>query len=377
MEFSAPQQKFRAEPIVRRNRRLAGCVMLTFALLAGVPAGAQQVAQPAPQADPAAVSGSFSAPFSAYASPEARTQFLRFRDEGAKAATKKGVLELREFYTGIDKGRVERFRALYPVKTSELRIGGVLVDVVEPIQPAGKPRDPRVLINLHGGAFAWGARNGALIESIPVANLSGITVYSVDYRLGPEHVFPAASEDVETVYRALLKDHRPDQIGIYGCSAGGFITGQAVARFIAKGLPLPGAIGMLCAGFVPPDGDSIYTASALMGAPVPKGPPSLANYPYYKGADRSDPMMFPGLHPDYVAKFPPTLLVSGTRDFLLSTTLRTQALLDAAGVETELHVYEGMPHGFFADPEPPESQAVYRVIARWFQHRLPRDRRAH
>ena len=365
MIYLAPQQIIRAKPVVQGSIRQWVATLAMFALAACSAASAQ-----APAADPATVSGTLTAPFSAYASPEARTQFLRFMGETAEAATKPDLLQLREYYAGIDRGRVERFRSMFPVHTSERRYGGVLADVVEPQRPSGAPREPRVLINLHGGGFTWGARNGALIESIPVASLSGIPVVSVDYRLGPENVFPAATDDVEAVYRALLEDHRPDQIGIYGCSAGGILTAQVIARLIDKGLPLPGAIGILCAGFVPPDGDSLYFAPALMGTTVPKEPMRITDFPYFREANAEDPEVFPGLDPDIVSRFPPTLLVSGTRDFLLSSTLRTQALLTDAGVVNELHVYDGMAHGFFSDPEPPESQAAYRVIARWFQRQL-------
>jgi carboxylesterase type B len=99
----------------------------------------------------------------------------------------------------------------------------------------------RVLINLHGGAFLWGAHSGGLVESIPVASVGKLKVISVDYRQGPEATFPAASEDVAAVYTALLKRYEPQNIGIYGCSAGGVLTAQSVAWIAAHGLPRPGA----------------------------------------------------------------------------------------------------------------------------------------
>jgi acetyl esterase/lipase len=74
-----------------------------------------------------------------------------------------------------------------------------------------------------------------------------IKVVAVDYRLGPENRFPAASEDVTNVYRELLKTYRPENIGIFGCSAGGMLSGQAIPWFLKEHLPLPGAIGVFCA----------------------------------------------------------------------------------------------------------------------------------
>src|SRR5690606_21016034 len=105
----------------------------------------------------------------------------------------------------------------------------------------------RVLINLHGGGFlvSRGLAKGQL-ESIAIASILGIEVITVDYRQGPFHQYPAASEDVEAVYRDLLERHEPESIGIFGCSAGAVLTAQAVAWFQARGLPRPAAVALLC-----------------------------------------------------------------------------------------------------------------------------------
>ena len=309
-------------------------------------------------------------PMSAYASPEARALFARRLAERAASGPGDDIGEWRAFYDRFNRDKVERMRRLYAVRTSERRYDGVLADVVEPAAGVAEKNAGRVLINLHGGAFLWGARSGALAEAIPIAAVGKIKVVSIDYRQGPEHVFPAASEDVETVYRALLRDHAPRDIGIYGCSAGGILTAQATARLISKRLPLPGAIGTFCGSMVAPDGDSYYFANALDGEKVPAAPRALSEYPYFKGADLADPLVFPGNSPAYVAKFPPTLLISGSRDFALSSVLRSHALLDAAGVEAELHVWDGMWHAFFVDPELPESQQAYAAIWRFFDRHL-------
>jgi monoterpene epsilon-lactone hydrolase len=69
---------------------------------------------------------------------------------------------------------------------------------------------------------------------------------------------------------------------------------------------------------------------------------------------------------------PPTLLISGSRDFALSSVLRSHALLVQAGVDAELHVYEGLWHSFFSDPELPESRAAYDAMVRFFDRHLGR-----
>jgi acetyl esterase/lipase len=260
---------------------------------------------------------------------------------------------------------------LYPVKIEQRSVGGVPTQVVTPKQGIAPGQRHRVLINLHGGAFLWGAGSGGLVESIPVSSLGGIEVVSVDYRQGPEHVFPAASEDVAAVYRALLKHYPAKNIGIYGCSAGGVLTGEAVAWFIHEKLPVPGAIGMYCGAVAELGGDSAYVAPVLTGNP-PSSVPKLADLPYFKGARASDPLVFPANSPTLLEQFPPTLLITGTRDFTMSSEIRSQQLLDNAGVDAELHVWDGMWHSFFSDPEMPESKEAYAVMVHFFDRHLGR-----
>ncbi len=326
---------------------------------------------PTVAADGSIHTGGMTLPYSSAASPEARAFFPKMLAAGAKAPPITAPIEQsRAFYDHMNTDRAQRMMAIYPVKTHRETIAGVVTDVVEPAQGITPNNRERVLINLHGGAFLWGAHSGGLVESIPIASLGRIKVISVDYRQGPEHTFPAASEDVEAVYRALLKQYKPGAIGIYGCSAGGVLTGEAVARLIDRKLPVPGAIGTFCGSLVDMAGDSAYVAPLLNGAPVPDHPLQLGDLPYFKGASAADPLVFPGLSPTLLAKFPPTLLITGTRDMAMSSVIRSQTLLSQAGVATELHVWEGMWHSFFSDPDMPESRAAYETIVRFFDHHL-------
>ncbi len=122
-----------------------------------------------------------------------------------------------------------------------------LTDVVEPADGIAPENRDRVLVNVHGGGFVTGARTASLVESVPLAAVMKIKVVSIDYRMGPEHQFPAASEDVAAVYRELLKRYDPKRVGLYGCSAGGQLTAQSIAWFQTHGLPNPAAIGVFCA----------------------------------------------------------------------------------------------------------------------------------
>lgn len=342
---------------------------LATALLCG--ALHAQDAKPTVNADGSIHAGNVTLPYSSAASPQARAFFPQMLAAGSKAPPITAPIEQsRAFYDRMNTDRAHRMMAMYPVKTHRETIAGVVTDVVEPAQGVAPRNAHRVLINLHGGAFLWGAHSGGLVESVPIASLGRIKVISVDYRQGPEHVFPAASEDVEAVYRELLKQYEPDSIGIYGCSAGGVLTGEAVARLIDRKLPVPGAIGTFCGSLVDMDGDSAYVGPLLNGAPVPDHPLRLGDLPYFKGAGAADPLVFPGLSPSLLARFPPTLLITGTRDMAMSSVIRSQTLLSQAGVVTELHVWEGMWHSFFSDPEMPESRAAYDTIVTFFDRHL-------
>ncbi len=342
---------------------------LLCAALASFQASAQAT-HPAVDADGTLTMPSYPVPYSSFASPEARKQFQIMLEQGRHAPGIASLAASRAYYDKINTDRTQRMEKLYPVKIHAQTIGGVPTDVVEPAQGIAAWQLHRVLINLHGGAFLWGARSGGLVEAIPLASLGRIRVVTVDYRQGPEHVFPAASEDVEAVYRALLKNYPAKNIGIYGCSAGGVLTAEATARIIALKLPTPGAIGTFCGSITPMEGDSTFVSGVLSGDAPPGRPLQLTDLPYFRGARTTDPMVFPAQSPALLAKFPPTLLITGTRDFTLSAEVHSQALLSAAGVDAELHVWDGMWHSFFSDPEMPESRQAYAVMLGFFDRRL-------
>jgi len=316
----------------------------------------------------------FTVPFSSYASAQAEKMFQRVLDEGRHAPPLNGpVAASRAYYDKINSDRARRLKKLYPVRITDRTIAGVPAQVVVPRRGVAARQKHRVLINLHGGAFLWGAGSGGLVEAIPVASVGRIKVITIDYRQGPEHVFPAASEDVAKVYRVLLKKYPATNIGIYGCSAGGVLTGEAVAWFIHVKLPVPGAIGTYCGSIAELGGESAYIAPPLSGDPPPKKPLTLAELPYFKGAKSDDPLVFPANSPKLLAKFPPTLLITGTRDFTMSSEIQSQRLLVKAGVDAELHIWDGMWHSFFSDPEMPESREAYAVMVKFFDRHLGRQ----
>jgi epsilon-lactone hydrolase len=325
-------------------------------------------------------------PISSYMSEQAKAAFIAAA-RGPSSSSAHDIDQIRTQFEAQDRPRLERSRAIYAADIREERIGGVRTRVITP-QPEIPPRNRhRVLINLHGGAFAVGADLRGLIESLPLAGPGGMKVISVDYRQGPENRFPAASEDVTSVYRELLKTYPPRNIGIYGCSAGGVLAAMAAAWIQRQQLPAPGAIGIFSAGafggfYDPPaapgswGGDSRFTAPPLLGQPpVPANmkratPSPLAGY--LTQAELSDPLVSPALSAAVMAKFPPTLLLSGTRAYDMSAAVQTQRALTKAGVEADLHLWDGMGHCFFINVDLPESQEAFAVMRKFFDAHLGR-----
>lgn len=339
--------------------------------LAAALAGGIAAAQTPVDADLNATIPPYTVPYSSYASPESRKVFELMLKYGREAPPfGKSFSESRAYYDKVNTDRAQRMEALYPVDIVTQAIGGVPTQIVTPKQGIAVAQKRRVLINLHGGAFLWGAGSGGLVEAIPVASVGRIKVVTVDYRQGPEHAFPAASEDVAAVYNALLKDYPAKNIGIYGCSAGAILTGEAVAWLLSKKIPLPGAIGTFCGSVADYGGDARWVTPVLTGNPAPKSVLKLSDLPYFAGARADDPLVIPAASSTLLAQFPPTLLISGSRDFAMSTVVRGELLLSNAGVQTEMHVWDGMWHSFFSDPEMPESREAYAVMARFFDHHL-------
>ena len=318
-------------------------------------------------------------PMSGFLSPEAKayvTQHLKDMQNPQMVAQENGVPRFM-------KGYIERQKVLHPVEREDTKIAGVHAYVYTPKSGISATNRSRVLIDLHGGGFSGCWPACAELESMPVAALGKIRVISLDYREGPEYKFPAASEDVAAVYKEILKDHTPENVGIYGCSAGGMLTAMSVAWFVEHHLPMPGAVGIFCAGAGSPSGagfggDAGYTAGPLGEARAAMPPPPANTSPnqgrgglgYLAGTDPRDPLVAPITSPAILAKFPPTLIITGTRGFEMSGAVYTHTQLVKQGVDAELHVWEGLFHGFFYNPDVPESQDCYDVMVKFFNRHL-------
>ena len=178
----------------------------------------------------------------------------------------------------------------------------------------------------------------------------------------PDHPFPTPLDDCLTAYRLLLDERSSDDIIVGGTSAGGNLAAALILRARDEGLPLPAAVIFNTAAFdLTGSGDSWQTNDGLDN--VLSGPVEPCTELYAGGHDRREPYISP-LFGD-LAGLPPVILLSGTRDRLLSDNVRMHRALRQAGVEAELHVWEAAGHGGFLGmaPEDAERYAELRRFA--------------
>ena len=286
-------------------------------------------------------------------SAEARAHLSALAAAGVDQATF-DMPKMRAFAEQIQALVGAEQRKAHNVSVADDVIAGVRV---RRIAPDADPVDRRkVLMNLHGGGFA--TDSGSLTENIPIAALSELEVVAVLYRFAPEHPYPAAVEDALAVYRALLADHDPRDIGVYGTSAGAVLGPQLMMRLKSERLPLPGVLGVFSG-----EPDLVGTADSLNIFATAAENQALvgAKQAYVGAADPRDPMLSP-IYGD-LSGFPPTLCLTSGRDILLSGTVNLARALSDAGVEAELVVYDALPHAFWSVMLAPESDDAFRRMA--------------
>jgi acetyl esterase/lipase len=249
-------------------------------------------------------------------------------------------------------------------------IDGVRIHVITPKTIPPENQD-KVLIHTHGGCYVLFPGESGTPEGIMMAGFGRYKVISVDYRMPPEAYFPAAIDDAVTVYKAVLKTTAPKNIAFFGTSAGGALALSMVLRAREQGMPIPGAIapGSPMAD-VTKHGDSFYTNEMVDNILVSRdGFCHSATLIYANGHDLADPLLSP-VNGD-MHGFPPAILTTGTRDLLLSNTVRVHRKLRRAGVDAELVVFEGQSHAQYQfDDRVPETKEAFGEIARFFGKHL-------
>ncbi|MFW5837765.1 MAG: alpha/beta hydrolase [Desulfovibrionaceae bacterium] len=268
--------------------------------------------------------------------------------------------KLRGAITAATQESLNALHKSLQCSTERRKIGDVDVVIVRPkngpLSGSGK-----IALYVHGGGYALKSAldAGALL----MADRLGIPVYSVEYRLAPEHPFPAGLEDCLAVYRELIKEFDHRSMVVFGGSAGGGLALTMLLQARTEGAPMPRAVGLFSPwADLTRTGDSYYANEGR--DPVLKWEGNLEYFAasYAGERDPKDPLLSP-VYGDYGRGFPPTLIVTGTRDLFLSNSVRLARVLRTAGAEAKLRVWEEMFHGFDLSPDLPEGEEARSEMA--------------
>ena len=284
--------------------------------------------------------------------------------------TPEGWKQLAEATRATAAPNVEAMRQRLNVRVEPGTMAGVKIYTVTPEKVRPENAD-RTLVQIHGGCYVLNPAEAALPEAMLIAAIGGYRVIAVDYRMPPEAYFPAALDDSMAVYKAVIAKTDPKRVGLIGTSAGGALVLQMGLRAKQLGLPMPGAIS---SGTPMSDstktGDTFYTNAMLDNVLVStEGFCDAAAAFYANGHDMKDPLISP-VYGD-MGGFPPTILTSGTRDLLLSNTVRVHRKLRNLGIESFLQVYEGQSHAQYGrDDRIPEVREAFGEIGDFFGKHL-------
>ena len=213
---------------------------------------------------------------------------------------------------------------------------------------------------IHGGGYVL--KSALDTTAVLMAHQLQLLVYSIEYRLGPEHPFPAGLNDCMAVYKSLENRLKSRKVVVFGGSAGGGLALAMLLQAKRNGLPMPKTLGLFSPwSDLSRTGDSYYANEGR--DPVLKWKDNLKFFAaaYAGNANRSNPLLSP-IYGEY-EEFPPTIITTGTRDLFLSKCVRLSRRMRLAGVDVELRVWEAMFHGFDLMPDMPEGREVRREMA--------------
>jgi monoterpene epsilon-lactone hydrolase len=232
----------------------------------------------------------------------------------------------------------------------------------------GRPHAPRpefagrLVMHLHAGAMALYGGECVKYFAISEAWHMGCEVVSVDFRCPPKHPYPAALDDAVAVYRELAAAHGAQNIVVTGISGGGNIAAAAMHRLRDEGAGLPAGLVLQTAHVDLTESGDTWTTNVGLDTAL-SGSAAAFNQLYAVGKDLRQPLLSP-LFGDFSKGYPRTLVQTGTRDLLLSSSVLMHRALRDAGLEAELHVGEAMPHGGFGG-KAPEDEAMRTEIRRF------------
>lgn len=266
--------------------------------------------------------------------------------------------------------------ALTADKVAALRldtIETVMVGVpVIGVRPPDWHDDGTLLVYVHGGGFVQGSARSSLLMAGLMAVRTGRHVVSVDYTLAPRADYRTITDQVAAVCSAVLRDRPASSVGLFGESAGGGIAAGTLLKLREQGLAHPAAAVLISpVTDLAAEGDTHATIAAhdFLSAMALK---ASAYRAYAPPEAARDPIASP-LYGRFGPDFPPTLIQVGTREILLSDSVRLNRAIRTAGGTCILDVYDGMPHVFEAIvPDAPEGMQAWGEIDGFWKSHLVR-----
>ncbi|MEM7101434.1 MAG: alpha/beta hydrolase fold domain-containing protein [Pseudomonadota bacterium] len=256
------------------------------------------------------------------------------------------------------------------VTITERSVGDAMFRKVQPKAVAEKFKN-NVFVHMHSGGYTLNAGLAGTPEAVLIAARLQIPVIAIDYRMPPQDPFPAAVDDVVAIYQNVLESYKPEEIGFGGSSAGGGLALSAIHRFKQENIPLPAAVfaGSPWADLTKTS-DSLYALEGIdRGVVTYDGVLAASAKAYANGESLTHSLISP-LYGDFT-NFPPTQLVTGTRDLFLSDSARTHRAMKRAGVAAELNVYEGISHvGYLLSFTSPEAVEVFSDLGSFLNEHL-------
>lgn len=304
-------------------------------------------------------------PFPSSISPEARASLERLVGEDGVPLNAlytmplpddhAGWMAVKAAADGHYAAAVERLAGTLRSSVETIHTGDATIHVATP-ETISKP--DCAYLDFHGGALVVGGGAACRAQARMQADQHGARCYGVDYRMPPEHPYPAALDDAMAAYRHVLERHAPSRILVGGRSAGGNLAVAMLLRAKDEGLPLPAGLILLSPEVDLTESGDSFQVNQMVDVVLP-GSLMRNNQLYAGGADLSHPYLSP-LFGDLTG-FPPTFLQSGTRDLFLSNTVRMHRALRKARVDAELHVFEAMPHGGFMGNTPEDLDLTQEI----------------
>ncbi|MBT5142145.1 MAG: alpha/beta hydrolase [Gemmatimonadetes bacterium] len=298
-------------------------------------------------------------------STEGHAYFLQLHETPAFGAS--GSFDLDELRQGMGTRREPTDPSVRCIPWQHDELSG------EWVVAADADTATRVLY-LHGGGFVSGCAGFYLAMAAHLSAAARCAVLLLDYRLAPEHPFPAAIEDSVRAFESMVATgpHGSGQAGncfIAGDSAGGGLTLSTLLALRDRGRPLPrGAIALSAFADLTLTGESLTSEEALDPIMSPQCLPQFVGH-YLGHADPQDPYASP-IYADYTG-FPPLLLQVGEHEIIRNDSVLAAAKARSFGVETTLEIWPGMFHVFPShEPLLPEGeQAIEHMAAFIRKHR--------